>query len=124
MASQVGLVKVGVSSNLEKRRSRLQAETGLPLRIVYQTDTLQRLDAFAFEKYCHYALGEYRTHGEWFQCPIDEAVSIILEAIHGGLATSPIPPTYIEPIQLSPPPAGPFASLEAIAERGAYLAMH
>lgn len=67
MVRDGGAVKVGVSNNVKRRRSGIQASS--PDRVaIFHTERPVGLSAFAVEKAAMALLAPWRTSGEWFRC--------------------------------------------------------
>lgn len=124
MESKTGLVKVGVSKSPDTRLTKLENETGSSLSIVWLSEELQRLDAFAFEKHCFFALKKYHSFGEWYSVEAKEAIAIVEGALDNTIANKIIAPVYLDSIQIDAPYVGLLSSLSDIVKRGAYLATH
>jgi aminoglycoside N3'-acetyltransferase len=56
------LTKIGVSDNIDVRKSALENACGCPLGLIYKTKHL--LFGEKYESDTHVALGKYRKHGE------------------------------------------------------------
>lgn len=123
-ATDRDLVKVGVSSDPHDRVKRLARQTGLSLALVYQSEDMHNRDAFTIEKFCHFALDDKHSHGEWFNYSALEAVALVEDALANGAATRDVPPNYIEPRHIVVPCVPVQPTLEDIARRGCYLALH
>ena len=65
MENEVGLRKIGISDNPERRRNQIQHASGLSIRIVR---CWRCLDATALEveQYLHHQFSRRRRAGEWF----------------------------------------------------------
>ena len=68
-----GPIKIGITTDFDKRLRSLQTSSPLPLRIlgVVPKD---------IEDDCHVALAEWRVHGEWFK-PVPEVLAFIDEQL-------------------------------------------
>ncbi len=85
-----GFIKIGVAYDVVGRMRELQ--TGAPQRLThYQTILVDEAIALRVEAEVHSRLAEHKTHGEWFECQPQLAVSTVAEVvslIHGTLAHS------------------------------------
>lgn len=66
-----GPVKIGRTTDLDRRLAELQSGSPVPLRVLgaVALDRLRRYDRGdppTFEALCHRVLAEHRLHGEWF----------------------------------------------------------
>lgn len=73
-----GPVKLGLSTNPEKRVRQLQTGNVAPLQI-YHTEEVADDRVKIAEKALHRLLGHKRIKGEWFNLTVEEALS---EVIH------------------------------------------
>lgn len=67
------LVKVGRSTNPDTRIKNVSSASGRKHLRTWVSPAV--MDAGQLETSCHLALGEFRGHGEWFNCSYDFAVS-------------------------------------------------
>jgi hypothetical protein len=75
-----GPIKVGVSNDIKRRMSCLQAS--FPFKLILIKKWNVSGDAlFKVESIAHYKLSEHRVQGEWFSCGIDFAINLIEEII-------------------------------------------
>ena len=72
-----GINKIGVSSNIETRAKTKEKESGRIVNKICATDFLPSSQAYAIESSCHYALSEYRTAGEFFNCSYEQAQAVL-----------------------------------------------
>ena len=66
-------VKIGVTQNIERRKSELQRQSGLEICREWHTDLLDRNIAYKVETLCHDEFKEQRGIGEYFTVPFDDA---------------------------------------------------
>ena len=69
-----GPVKIGYSVNPEKRVRQLQTGAAYKLSVYYQQNVNER-EARKIERNIHRTLGHLRSHGEWFNLSVDQAVA-------------------------------------------------
>lgn len=86
MQSEIGLVKVGITSSLKNRLSQLRSASGLTIKV---EATFECDRARAVEKAVHELLAAHRKHGEWFDVTPDQAREAV-EAAIAHLANQPI----------------------------------
>ena len=72
-----GLVKIGISTNVQARLTTLQTSSPFPLRLVFSTVCA---DALMAEQEAHAALAPYRISGEWFDVPAHMAIAAVQQA--------------------------------------------
>ncbi len=72
-----GLVKIGISTNVQARLATLQTSSPFPLRLVFEAGCD---DAMMAEQEAHAALARYRMAGEWFDVPAHMAIAAVAEA--------------------------------------------
>jgi hypothetical protein len=65
--------KVGISSDPRKRLKQMQI--GSPTKLVLARDVVCH-DAVLAEQKIHKCFQEYHSHGEWFSCQIEKALSV------------------------------------------------
>ena len=68
-----GTVKIGLTQNIEHRKRTICGTSGLEIKKEWHTDLLDRSAAYKVEKLSHDELQEYRTLGEYFNVPFDDA---------------------------------------------------
>lgn len=128
MEASNGLVKVGVSANVERRRKQLERAHDCRISVIFESESVDRLSGFTLEKYCHVAMGPYRedtrAKGEWFNCDPVLAVEAVRSALEEGFSTYPVPASRVAPLYTSVPALGRRPTLQEIAARGAWLAKH
>jgi predicted GIY-YIG superfamily endonuclease len=61
-----GSIKIGVSSDPEKRLKTMQTGTSKQLRLLISVPFESRSEAFAIERELHSKYAHLRTRGEWF----------------------------------------------------------
>ena len=76
-----GPVKVGVTNDVESRRSVLQVASLTALEISLSVP-LSRREAFAVERHAHWLLKDQRVRGEWFRVASADAVKAVQAARH------------------------------------------
>ncbi len=80
--------KIGITSNVKKRRIGLEMSAGVPVRLHYHRPFYDRDAAGKIERELHRRFAEYRTIGEWFS--IDPSIAVAaLEGIEEPL--EPVP---------------------------------
>lgn len=67
------MFKVGISSDPRRRLKEMQI--GSPAKLVL-TRNVACSNAADVERKIHECFAKYRSHGEWFSCPIEKALSI------------------------------------------------
>ncbi|CAM5998723.1 unnamed protein product [Sphagnum balticum] len=70
LESDIGFRGAGVTDNVPRRLSQLQAKSAYPLRIEHVYRVYEKA-AILFESILHEAFGDCRTHGEWFRMTPD-----------------------------------------------------
>lgn len=60
-------IKIGVSSNIDKRVSDLQTGNPHPLKVMAAIECRDKKDAYKLENLIHRKLTRYRMKGEWFR---------------------------------------------------------
>jgi len=70
-----GLIKVGVSQNVENRIKVLSKQGGFLIQNLFTTDPCS--NAYEIERHVHKKLDESCVNGEWFSVSFDEAVDIV-----------------------------------------------
>ena len=68
--------KIGVSSDSRKRVRDMQI--GSPVKLILSRNDAS-VNALEVERLIHKRLNEHRTHGEWFSCPIEKALTVFEE---------------------------------------------
>lgn len=72
--------KIGFSANPHKRLASLQ--TGYPSKLfLHYTEELKEYQVRSIEKYIHKMMNYKRTHGEWFDLELKEAINEVKFAI-------------------------------------------
>lgn len=74
-----GFVKVGLSSDPERRLFALQTSHPRTLRLAYKSPEYGRAAAHFVERSAHVALGDFRCRGEWFRCSVETALAVLGE---------------------------------------------
>lgn len=72
-----GLVKVGVTTNMDARLAQLRTASAFPLRPTYALAV--QIDARQIEGEVHRRLDDHRCSGEWFDCSPEVAERTINE---------------------------------------------
>lgn len=67
-------VKIGVSSNLEKRKATIENASGLKIIQCCYTELLDKEIAYKIEHICHKNFKKNRLNGEFFNISFEEAV--------------------------------------------------
>lgn len=70
-----GLVKIGVSENVEQRRYNLSMEFESDISIIFVGNLIS--NPFEIERKCHLELGKYRVFSEWFNCDTKKAEKVV-----------------------------------------------
>lgn len=78
-----GHVKVGISDNPYWRVQALQAGNPRQLTVEYASRIFGRYFAYGIEQAAHAKLSAWGVGGEWFRCPVEDAIEAIKEC--GGL---------------------------------------
>ncbi len=71
--SYEGPVKIGYSAQPEKRLKQLQTGASTKLNLCYQ-QSVKNNEAKRIERMIHKTLGYKRSHGEWFNLSVEEAI--------------------------------------------------
>ena len=68
-------VKIGVAHDVQKRLQQLQTGAGVELELLYQSVVCS--NAYSIESDVHSHFSDYRTFGEWYKVPVDEAIDYL-----------------------------------------------
>lgn len=68
-------IKIGISNGVRGRLKSLQLSSPFPLELRYQIRYRKRDLAYQIEQEIHARLADCRSHGEWFDCDVETAVS-------------------------------------------------
>lgn len=68
-------VKIGVAQDVQKRLQQLQTGAGVELELLYQSVVCS--NAYSIESDVHSHFADYRTFGEWYKVPVDEAIDYL-----------------------------------------------
>jgi hypothetical protein len=72
-------VKIGVASDVERRRRSVQGGCPHPIEVAYVTEPMHRIAAFALENALHTRFADSTAlvsgDNEWFTAPVDEIVN-------------------------------------------------
>lgn len=68
-------VKIGVAHDVQKRLQQLQTGAGVELELLYQSVVCS--NAYSIESDVHSHFADYRTFGEWYKVPVDEAIDYL-----------------------------------------------
>ncbi|MFC7663671.1 GIY-YIG nuclease family protein [Methylorubrum suomiense] len=118
-----GPVKVGVTNDVESRRSVLQVASLTALEISLSV-ALSRQEAFAVERHAHFLLKEHRVRGEWFRVlPVRavQAVQAARRAVACGeghrsrMARAQVPKAKLEDTTIVRFAAGTLDRIDAVA---------
>jgi hypothetical protein len=71
-------IKVGISNNVEARILELQIGNPVPIKKLWETVGMSRIEATRLERKVHGDLADARITGEWFECSANRAMSAIL----------------------------------------------
>lgn len=115
------MVKVGFTGDVERRLKTLQIGNPLPLSVQYLSEPTTKSAAYRIEQHAHSTLWPYAIHGEWFRCPVGVAVGAIQNQTLAYIQTQTPAPSHVS--RLKHEPYVVQQTLEAIARRGAMLAM-
>lgn len=74
-SSDTDFIKIGVSNNVEKRLAQLQTGSWAELSVLYRSMVCS--NAFNIEAKIHAAIQEQHVRGEWYDIPVDKAISLI-----------------------------------------------
>ena len=76
-------IKIGVSTDCEKRLSGLKSSNPLPLKLIFESSNLFR-NSTRMERWLHAHLDSYRISGEWFSLPdnLIKHIQIFLTSKH------------------------------------------
>jgi predicted GIY-YIG superfamily endonuclease len=87
---QYSHIKIGVSSNPEKRLRTLQTGSSIPLRLIATFPCESRSEAFLLEKYFHENYAHLQVKGEWFKRILIRELKIGRKRVIGGTYKDPI----------------------------------
>jgi hypothetical protein len=82
-----GPVKIGISNQPEKRLKQLQTAFPEKLEIKYIEKLETKLKARELEKYLHKDISHLKSHGEWFNISVEEAIKYVQFTIITYLAS-------------------------------------
>lgn len=68
-------VKIGIAQDVQKRLQQLQTGSGVELELLYQSVVCS--NAYSIESDVHSHFADYRTFGEWYKVPVDEAIDYL-----------------------------------------------
>jgi hypothetical protein len=74
-------VKIGSTSNARSRFVSFQTGSPFEIRFAFYAMPRSGLSHVEAEQNVHRALDEHRVRGEWFQLPVNDAISAIREAL-------------------------------------------
>lgn len=77
----VGPSKIGASEDATRRLWTLKSSSPTPLGVYCRFPVSCLAFALDIEKLAHRALGEHRTHGEWFDVDPPVAAGVVLDVI-------------------------------------------
>ena len=83
MVNELGLIKVGISKNPEKRKGQIARVSGVPVSLHSTYKVRLPMKAYAVEARIHKKLDSCRTVGEWFDESI-EFVKDVVESVVGS----------------------------------------
>ena len=75
--AETGECKIGVSNNVDKRRSAIEMQGGKPIIELFYTTKC--FNAYEIENIMHKHFADKRLIGEWFDVDFDNAVSVLKE---------------------------------------------
>ncbi len=75
-------VKVGMSTNVEKRMQTLNTGGPLDVRLIWTSREMLIENTRHLESRIHNRLSQYHTKGEWFQCKLPVAIDTAKEVVH------------------------------------------
>ncbi len=90
-----GSFKVGTTSDMRRRISKMQSDCPYPLTIAGLKETIH---AERIEKLLHHKFAEYHCQGEWYRIPSVEAWERAADQAINSLATSQQEGQYQEPL--------------------------
>lgn len=73
------IVKIGVSNDVQRRLREIQANSPIPLKVLWTSP-----GGLALERALHQHFADQRTHGEWFAFDADPA-TVVRNAVETGL---------------------------------------
>lgn len=88
---ELNITKIGITENLNTRKSTLETACGCRLTLVY--NSIYILDARLYEIRVHHKLSHKRKLGEWFYTTPEDAIKII-ESVIVGATEDPIVVAY------------------------------
>lgn len=74
---QNGPVKIGISDNPQKRLKQIQTGHPEKIEIKHLEEISTRRKTLELEKNLHRDFSIYRSHGEWFNMNVDEAIGFL-----------------------------------------------
>lgn len=93
------LTKIGVSDNVEARKTSLEMASGCRLEIIYTTKHL--LCGEKYEADAHKALSQYRVLGEWFNLPSHKDAIATIESLVSSATEDLIVENYKKGMSIS-----------------------
>lgn len=78
--AETGECKIGVSNNVDKRRSAIEMQGGKPIIDVFYTSKC--FNSYEIENIMHRHFADNRLIGEWFDIDFDNAVSVLKEVFN------------------------------------------
>lgn len=78
--AETGECKIGVSNNVDKRRSAIEMQGGKPIIELFYTTKC--FNAYEIENIMHRHFADNRLIGEWFDIDFDNAVSVLKEVFN------------------------------------------
>lgn len=77
-----GIVKIGRSKEVPRRKRTLETQSGADAVNFFCTEPCS--NGHEIEKLCHLALSDSRVNGEWFSCSFEEAKKAVIEIFHNS----------------------------------------
>jgi hypothetical protein len=81
MKNSLGLLKIGISSNPERRANSIRLNSGFPTEVIFSLDTNFSRQ---LEKNLHTLFSEYRVEGEWFKGVSSTLIIASIPNVLGG----------------------------------------
>lgn len=78
MKESNGLIKIGVSKNVEQRKKTIESTFGISVHNLFSTNPCS--NPFEIEAFMHRLFSNERVYGEWFWCDYGHAVSELKKA--------------------------------------------
>jgi hypothetical protein len=91
ISSECGRVKIGISSSPPNRFMGLSGSSPRKLTLEH-VEVANDFEGFAerIEGWCHKVLADHRSHGEWFNVPVEEAIKTVRQVTVYARNTRPL----------------------------------